>query len=250
MSKRVDIFDMDDTLLNTPSFSEFVNVDDKGVVDIQGPYSKYFIKVKGYFSILFSKEVSFKKSGHYIVVVDSATKQPVSADYIGYIQDLDPDTMHSYGLKRRVPKEMMRILEDKDGILVLRSIPGFYDSPETIGGKTNKKIVDEYNKASQKMIVTGRGENLRSEIIERLEELGLEYPNNGLYLFPKKADPIMKFKVDVILASINDNNWDEVHFYEDRQDWLEAAKKAVEETYPDVKFVAHHITNVKNSRRL
>ena len=73
------------------------------------------------------------------------------------------------------------------------------------------------------MILTGRDEQLRSQIEENLRELGVEYPNYGLKLFKQGRDSIKQFKTDTILKSISENNWKEVHFYEDRQDWLNFA---------------------------
>jgi hypothetical protein len=69
-------------------------------------------------------------------------------------------------------------------------------------------------------------------------------------LYQRGPQPIKDFKTDVILKTIEANGWEEVHFYEDRADWLYHAEGAVKETFPDVKFVPHLITNIKEKMRM
>ena len=52
------------------------------------------------------------------------------------------------------------------------------------------------------------------------------------------------------LKTIELNNWDEVHFYEDRADWLYHAEGAVKEKFPNVKFISHLITNIKDKMKM
>jgi len=248
-SKELHIFDMDDTLLWTPYFSDFVETDDRGVIDITKEFSEYFKKIKSYFTIIFSKEIFFVKSGDFIVLYDAKYKKPLTAEYVGYIQDLNPEAIVSYGLKRRVWKEMLRMFEDKDGFLVLKPFPGFHSDPNTLGKKINDSVYRIYKKAYNNMILTGRGESMRKEIEDNLKEIGIEMPNQGLELYHGN-EGIQKFKVDTVLNSIEENGWEKVFFYEDRKDWLEAVENAVREKYPEVKFISNHITNVKLSRQV
>jgi hypothetical protein len=248
-SKEIHIFDMDDTLLWTPHFSDFVEVGNNGVVDISGDFSSYLKKIKSYFSIVFSKEIFFVKSGDFIVVYDSKHKQPLTSEYVGYIQDLDPDSFISMALKRKNWKEMLRMFEEKDGFLVLKPFPGFHSDPRTLGKRVNEPVYNIYKKAHNKMILTGRGENMRSEIEQNLKEIGVEAPNEGLMLYSGN-DGIMNFKVQVVLDSIEKNGWEKVFFYEDRKDWLDAVENAVKEKFPEVQFVSNHITNVKLSKQV
>lgn len=250
MTKVIHVFDMDDTLLSTPTFSEFVNADKDGVVDISGNFSQYLQKIKNYIYILFSKEIYFVKQGDFIVVYDNKTKKPIGNEFYDFIQDLTPEQIDIANLKKGALKELLRAFKVKDGHVVLESFPGFHSDPTTIGKNSNNEVIMDYNNAMNKMILTGRDEKLRSNIETRLEDLGIEKPNYGLMLYPGGSAGIKQFKIDTILNSIKNEGWDEVHFYEDRKDWLDSAKEAVELTYPNVRFVSHYITNIKDSLSL
>ena len=61
--------------------------------------------------------------------------------------------------------------------------------------------------------------------------------------------PIKDFKTKVILDGIEENGWDEIHFYEDRQDWLHHAEGAVKEKYPNINFITHFLSDVKDQHK-
>lgn len=244
------VFDLDDTLLITPTFSAMLPQDENGVIEIEGKFSEFFLKIKSFFFVIFSKEVYFAATGDFVAVFDANTKKPLSADYMAYIQDLDPLTMSTYGLKPSIIKDVLRALEVQHGALVFRSIPEFHENPETVGKIVNDEVYKSYKSAINKMIVTGRKIVLKPVLEKRLQELGLELPNFGLYCFPGGAVSIQNYKINTILDSIKINGWSEIHFYEDRKDWLVAAQKAVEEVYPQVIFYPHLITLSKHMRSL
>ncbi len=250
MPKQIRIFDLDDTLLGTPNFADFVDTDEKNTVDISGNFSPYIKKIKNYIYIIFSKEIYFVKQGDFIVVYDTKTNTPLGEEFYSFIQDLTLDQIESFNLKKSALKELLRAFKMHNGHLVLSSFPGFHSDPQTIGKYINNEVIDDYKTTMNKMILTGRDENLRKEIEQRLQDLGIEKPNYGLMLFPGGSVGIQQFKINTILDSIRKENWEEVHFYEDRKDWLDAAKNAVESTFPDVKFVPHYITNIKDSLSL
>lgn len=247
---EIHIFDLDDTLLITPTITDFIVTDNQGNISSKGEYGPFFEKVKGWFYIIFSKQVYFKKQGDYILVFDVTTNNTLKDDYISYIQDLTPETLSSLALKRSVQKDMIRIFGSQNGLLALESVPGFHSNADTIGKSVNKQLINQYSMAKNKMILTGRGSDLADKIENRLGELGLDYPNYGLITYPGGSTGIQTFKIDTILDSISKNSWNVVHFYEDREDWLNAAKKAVQEKFPETVFIAHHIKNIKDSRGL
>lgn len=230
--KKISIFDLDDTLSLTKPFSAFVTADANGVVNIEASYSDYFKKIKSLFWDKLSKNILFKKSGDYIVIYNAETKKPFTGDVLPYISD----------------KKTERNFEVKNDLLILRAFPGFHSDPDTIGKEINYDVFNDYMSAENRMILTGRDEELRPQIEKALKEMGIEHPNYGLYMFPGKSQSIKDFKSDVILKSIEKENWDEVHYYEDRQDWLHNAEGAVKVAYPNVKFVPHFISNVKDSQ--
>ena len=247
--KTIYIFDMDDTLLTTPTFADFVKTDEHHIVDISGDFNEYFIKLKGLFSILFSKEVYFVRSRDYIVVYDFKTKSPLGSEYIGYFQDLDKDKIQAAGFKTSVLKELPRMFDVKGGMLILQPFPGFHGDPKTLGNSINEEVYSFYKNAANKAILTGRDEKLRPDITKRLSELGIELPNYGLFLYSGHMGVSM-FKIQVIEDLIRKNGWTEVHFFEDRKDWLDKAAEHVHTVFPNVLFHKHFITNVKNSLSL
>ncbi len=235
MEKAIHIFDLDDSLMETPTFADILRVKDGETVDTNAMFSEYFLKIKSAFWDKLSKDVYFKRSGDFIVPCNKATNKPFAADLLEYF-----DT-----------PEFRRLFLVEDGILVVNAFPGFHRDPETLGWLTNDSIINDYEQADNKMILTGRGEDLRDKIVYILKYLGMGYPNYGLKLFqPTSKTNIEQYKVKEILNSIKENGWDTVHFYEDRLDWLRSAQLAVAQLFPTVKFVAHPITNIKEKRRL
>ena len=169
-----------------------------------------------------SKQISFKKQGDNVIIINKSNNKPFGSDYIKYFSE----------------KKYEKVFSVEDDLLVLRAPINFYAHPETIGERVNKEILEEYNRAENKMILTGRVEKLRKDIEKRLKDLKIEYPNFGLELFSGFQN-VREFKTQTILKTIKENNWKEVHYYEDRADWLYYAEGVVKKTYPEVKFLTH-----------
>ena len=91
--------------------------------------------------------------------------------------------------------------------------------------------------------------NMKSFIANRLKELGIEYPNYGLVLYDGNGG-IPKFKSKAIESVIKNNGFQEVHYYEDRKVWLDAAESHLKTVLPEVKFIPHFITNIKDEKSL
>ncbi len=257
--KTLSVFDLDDTLLITPTFGDFAEKDQHNIVNTEVPeslldtplanevdfnlrFKEFLNKIKSFFYIVFSKEIYFKTIGDFIVVYDSKTKAPLTVDYISYIQELNPDSMASYGLKRGSVKDLIRAIGEEGGHVVIKNMSGFHDNPDTVGASVNDEVFKAYAAAQDKMILTGRGTKLKNTIESRLKELGLDLPNHGLMLFPGTGKSVQDFKMNTILQTIVEKGWNEIHFYEDKKDWLDAAQNAVKEKYPHVDFYPHLIT--------
>jgi len=237
MSKIISIFDMDNTLFETPEFAHLVKVDSNQMVNMDSNYKEYFMKVKSAFWDILSKDVEFKRSGDFIVPINKTTGKPFLDNILDYfIGNI----------------EYKRMFLSQNGTIVLNAFPGFHKDPDTLGLDLNEPIFKEYEEAENKMILTGRGEEMRDRITKILRYIDMDFPNYGLCLYRhnSKANNIEQFKIITILNSIKEHGWDIVHFYEDRLDWLTAAKSAVNQTYPTVNFVAHFVTNIKNKRSL
>lgn len=232
--KTIHIFDMDDTLFETPRFTDFVGVSGNGLIDDTKYFPDYFKKIRAAFLDKMSKEVYFVKQGDFVLPINKANDKPFAGDFIEYFED----------------KKYKRIFEVHNDVIIIKSFPGFHSNPDTLGTIMNSDVIKDYKKVNNKMIVTGRDENLRQNILNIFKELNLELPNFGLILYQKGNQSIKDFKTQIILDSIEANGWEEVHFYEDRPDWLYHAEGAVKEKYPMVKFIPHLITNIKEKMKM
>ena len=256
--KTLYVFDFDGTLMSMDPFSNFVDSDNNGIVDtsdkseedtsIKGPEyesrksaRKYFIKIKGLFSILFSKEVYFvaQKDGD-IVIYDHKSKSPLSKDYLGYIDDINGEKAKSYGIDAQTIRELPRMFKPVGDHIIVEPFSGYHSEPSTIGSTLNEDVYTVYEKVKNKMILTGRKENLRADLEKRLRFLDVQYPNCGLYMYTGN-DGISKFKNLSIENSIVKNNWTEVHFFEDKQSWLDSAQLYIGEKFPNIRFIPHLI---------
>jgi hypothetical protein len=141
---------MDDTIFETPTFAEMVSVNGDGIVNVEGNFKDYFLKVKSAFLDILSKNVYFKKIGDFIVPFDSESKKP-----------FDSKIIDSFKQKT----EYRKMLLSKNNMSVLDSFPGFHKDPDTLGLILNDEVMNEYEKAENKMILTGRDEELRDRIL-------------------------------------------------------------------------------------
>ena len=98
--------------------------------------------------------------------------------------------------------------------------------------------------------VNGRSEKMRQDIEKKLKELGLGVPNYGLHLFSGGNKSISDYKVKVMEDSIIANGWSEIHFFEDKEDWLEKASVEIVNKFPGIKFHKHLVTNIKSKLTL
>ncbi len=236
MSKTIYIFDLDDSLFDTPTFADMSNVEHGNVINSDNKFNDYFMKIKAAFWDVLSKEVYFKRSGDFILPINQSNHQPFSEENIEYF-------IGNPG--------MSKMFISKDGIMALNSFPGFHKDPETLGLVINDHVFEDYENATNKMVLTGRNEELRERIMNIFKYLGIDYPNYGLHLYSQKSGVnIEQFKIKTILQTIKEHGWDVVHFYEDRKDWLTAAEQAVSQLFPNVKFVSHLVTNIKHKRSL
>ena len=265
MAKILHIFDYDDTLTYTPTFAEYMDADEHGIVDVgqsqDGDAKKGQLRnMQRIFQLIFARRVVFQVQGDYILVVDAQSGRPFTGEYLGIVEDKvaeileqgNPDDFtQRYGVKRSSLKDFPDSLADQQGHLVIREIRGFHKDENTIGSKVNEELKQIYESAQYKMIVTGRDESLKKAIDMTLRWVELDFPNLGLHCYPKGAkDSIPIWKSQVILEAIKEGEFDTVHFYEDKANWLKATEQRVNEELPNVNFIGHHVTNIKHSRSI
>lgn len=234
MKKEIHIFDLDDTLLETPTFSEFVDAEHNGVINTELVFSEYFSKIKSIFLNDLSKEVIFIRLNDFVVPVDVKTKKPFPFERTSYFKE----------------EKYKRFFEEKDGIIVIGSFPGFHGDINTLGSIINEPVLQTYKDVLNKMILTGRSDKLHNNIIDRLNSLGIEQPNFGIKTYKLDSHGIQAYKIRTIASSIEEDGWEIVHFYEDNKKWLYNTKQKIEEMFPVVEFIPHFITNVKDKFKL
>lgn len=228
--KEIFIFDLDRTLTVSAEFSDFVGVLEGETVNTNEYFPEHFKKIKSLFYDLLMKEVIFIKNGKHIIVVNAKNKSTFDGMQLSDMISKNKDV-----------NKYLTLFSD---IITVKHPAGFYADPNTLGYAVNDKIFKEYKSASHKMILTGRGEKLREHILKMLKFLHMQEPNEGLMLWPGNPN-IMEWKSKVIIETASTGKWDMIHFYEDRADWLDYAKKSMEINYPNIEFVAHHIVNTE-----
>ena len=230
MQDRVlEIFDMDRTLINTPEFADFVKTSSDGLVDTHKHFPEHFKAIKSLFWDILMKEVAFVRDGEQIVVINTKNKSKFDGMQFSDMLSKNRDTS----------KYLMLV----DDVIVVKHPSGFYADPDTLGYAVNNSIFEKYRKAGHKMILTGRGERMREHILKMLHFLNMSEPNEGLMLWPGKPK-IMEWKAETIVKTAATGKWGVIHFYEDRADWLGYAKEAMDKSYPNIKFITHHITSI------
>lgn len=253
MKKTIHIFDLDDTLTVTPTFAELMSLEDKDVIRAMGSIKKTLYA-------MFAKEFDFKVIGDFIVMLD-ANGRPVKEHYLDIIfQKVDeiestikPDKVKTeIGVSRGSVRELKRLLGKKDGHIIIANISGFHSKENTIGLVANQEALKIYNGAQNKAILTGRDIKLKPLIESKFEEIGISYPNYGFFCYDKAQykEGIPNYKAQVISDLIEEYGWEEVHFYEDKEQWLRHVKNKIVEECPDIIFHDHLITNISDSKSI
>ena len=268
MTKTIHIFDLDDTMIVTPNVTDFVDTDSDGKIVSDNDFEektlgdnnhRFFKKVKKIFHQIFSREIYLKVQGDFVVVYDHKNERPLPSYFLTHVEELvskitngkPTDIKKLYAIEKRELKDMGEWFEEKEGVLILKEPRGFHSHQETIGMIANEPIIEIYHSVPNKMILTGRDMSLHADITRKLLYMGIEFPNFGLYCFDSRYFRNIKdFKGGVVNFSINTHGWETVHMYEDKPNWLNHIKMAVSQENPQVEFIGHHITNIKDSRSL
>jgi len=80
------------------------------------------------------------------------------------------------------------------------------------------ELANKYKEVRNKAIVTARPEDIREKFTELLNDLGIEYPNYGLFMFPRTegAGAPGPWKAKTIIKLVEENpNFKHVYFYDD-----------------------------------
>lgn len=183
--KEMYAFDMDDTLLNAPDFTDFCK----------------------------DGELPDKKSPMGRIIYNQLRRSKVDPNDV--IVDYEEGEL-------KVPEELVlnRTWYRKNGWAFVKRTDAFYASPDSLGNIPYPNMKEIYLSADYNCIITGRKESLRPIVEENLKKLGL-YPKNGLYMCPdkiKRSADIANWKSDIIKELAK--QYDQVHFYDDKVKWI------------------------------
>ena len=194
------IFDFDDTLVDTPTFNSLI-------IDL--------IKEDVTLKSMLDKSLSFigktikdlKVENGRLYVRDEEKKIPVKGNWV------------------RKKNNHLYLIPPNEFSTTLFSLP-----------TGTKELSSLYNQVKNKSIVTGRIGIMKSKILQKLDEFGLEKPNYGLYCYPKTSDNIPTWKGKTIVEIIKKSGLKKAKFYDDKSDWVNKVKKIVNQELPDVEF--------------
>jgi len=243
--KVIYVFDMDDTLVKTPKLEEVIkivdgksqsgipSVDDRlnAVVKIINELYKNNSRLRKLANI--DNEFYLKKQNEKICLNNDNLSGKEIFDFIDNNEQLSKKEKNAIFDKFEFDGDCMR----------LHKFGEYYRTEGTIGVELIKPTIDVYNKAINKMIVTGRSNSIRkgAEYI-LFNYLGLDYPNYGFYLYDFNKNGIPAFKANIIINSIQKNNWDIVNMFEDKDDWLVIIKNIIKTKFPKIIFNSYLVS--------
>jgi hypothetical protein len=200
-SNTLYIFDFDDTLVKTPSFEEL--------------------------AIEFLKEDNTIKD----ILLSSTNKIGVSLNDLrwenGKLYVNDPSN-----------KIQQKSNWTRKGNRIYLSMPNRFPYMDISLPKELKETADLYNRVENKCIVTARPEDVRSKVINIMNQLGLENPKYGLHMFPSgkgQGNPGW-WKGKKIVEILKGTGFKSAKFYEDNSKTLNKVTRTIKEELPDVKW--------------
>ena len=127
----------------------------------------------------------------------------------------------------------------RKGLRVYMVTPNVYHFLDISLPKKVKELSELYKQVQNKAIVTGRMVDLKEKVIESLEKFGLELPNYGLFCFPSKDDTsqrVAEWKATTIVQLLRDTGFKKAKFYDDKPKWVKRVVQEVKKELPEVDF--------------
>lgn len=197
-------FDMDDTLVYSKRFEEHVKP----------------LLVKEYLT----PEIIFNNKIEDIGVEPELLKYENGRIYFD-----DPNK------KYNIPKNSSWVRK-KDRIYIIQP-DSYFITDESMPIGIYPNILDIYNKAEYKCIITARKERIRVQTIKALQKLGIERPNMGLYMFPNNSfSYTWEYKANKLLELYNNYKYTEIHFFDDNIKLLKNIKKILKNKDINIKY--------------
>ncbi len=193
------VFDLDNTLVNSPSFNELAIEYLTENVTIEDLLTKSIKKIG-------AKLTDLKYQNGKIYILDPDNKFIESGNWI------------------RKGKRLYLITPDAFNTADI-SLPTSVTS-----------LVDLYNSVEDKCIITAREGSLRPKILAKLEEFNLQLPKYGLHMAPKGIGSSGAWKGRKIVEIVTKHGFKNVIFYDDNRKYIKNATKVVKEKLPDIDF--------------
>jgi hypothetical protein len=127
----------------------------------------------------------------------------------------------------------------RKGLRVYMVTPNVYHFLDISLPTKVKELSEMYKKVQNKAIVTGRMVDLEEKVKESLLKFGLELPNHGLFCYPSKddrTDRVAEWKAKTIVQLLKDTGFKKAKFYDDKPKWVKKVVTAVRTELPEVEF--------------
>lgn len=191
------IFDLDDTLVKTPSF-------ESRTIDYLNEDISYEELLNNSLNFIGATEKDLKvDSNKKIYVEDPTKKYNITGNWVRKKDKIYMVTPHLWSFS-------------KDS-LPLKPL----------------KLVELYNSVENKAIVTSRPTEMREEIEKILDEFRIEYPNFGLHMFNRIGTP-QEWKGKTIIKIIKESKLNNVNFYDDISKTVNKVVRMVNTELPNV----------------
>jgi hypothetical protein len=127
----------------------------------------------------------------------------------------------------------------RKGLRVYMVTPNVYHFLDLSLPTKVKELSELYKQVPNKSIVTGRMVDLKEKVKEALEKFGLDLPNYGLFCYPSKddrTDRVAEWKAKTIVQLLKDTGFKKAKFYDDKPKWVKKVVLEVKKELPDVEF--------------
>ena len=206
------IFDLDQTLVESPSFEElaieYLDLFKRGLVTNENTT----------ISNLINKSLKFVNKSKSDLRIEN-----------GRIYIDDPEQIIEPGHRSNWVRKGLRLY------MVTPNVYHFLD----ISFPTKVKELSElYKKVQNKVIVTGRMVDLKEKVKESLSKFGLELDDDRLFCFQKNDtnDSVAEWKAKTIVKLLKDTGFKRAKFYDDKPKWVKKVVTAVRKELPEVEF--------------
>ena len=113
----------------------------------------------------------------------------------------------------------------KDRIYITQP-DAYFMTEESMPIGTYSEIIKLYEESEYKAIITARNERLRGQTELALNNLGIEKPNCGLFMYPENNFSLkVRWKIDKLMELIHNENFTEVHYFDDNIKILKKMKE-------------------------